>query len=54
MNPITRFFSEWRYDFVPFQTGDFTIPTKGPMTYQQGPDEYPAMLWSTIYKHIRG
>ena len=54
MNPITRFFSEWRYDFVPFQTGDFTIPTKGPMTYQQGTDEYPAMLWSTIYKHIRG
>ena len=53
MNPITRFFSEWRCDFVPFQTGDFTQSATD-LTYQQGPEEYPAILWNTICKHIRG
>lgn len=53
MNPITRFFFKWRCDFVPFQTGDFTESTSD-LTYQQGPEEYPAILWNTICKHIRG
>lgn len=50
---ITRFFVEWNCDFVPFQTGDFTESTRG-LTYQKGPDEYPAKLWNTILKHIKG
>ena len=53
LNPITKFFSEWRCDFIPFQTGDFTQSTTD-LTYQQGPDEYPAILWSTITRHIKG
>lgn len=53
MNPITKFFSKWRCDFVPFQTGDFTQSATD-LTYQQGPEEYPTMLWNTIYKHIKG
>ncbi len=53
MNPITRFFSELRCDFVPFQTGDFTQSATD-LTYQQGPEEYPTILWNTICKHIRG
>ena len=52
-HPITRFFVEWNCDFVPFQTGDFTQAIKG-LTYQEGPDEYPAKLWSTILKQIKG
>lgn len=52
-NPITRFFSEWRCDFVPFQTGDFT-ESNTTMTYQEGPREYPAKLWNTILKRING
>lgn len=52
-HPITRFFVEWNCDFLPFQTGDFTESTKG-LTYQEGPDEYPAKLWNTILKHIKG
>lgn len=53
MNPITRFFSEWRCNFVPFQTGDFTDSNTS-LTYQEGPREYPAKLWNTIVKNIRG
>ncbi|SHF95039.1 hypothetical protein SAMN05444405_1182 [Bacteroides luti] len=53
MNPITRFFSEWRCDFVPFQTGDFT-ESNTTMTYQEGPHEYPSKLWNTILKRING
>ena len=53
MNPITRIFSEWRCDFVPFQTGNFTESNTS-LTYQEGPREYPAKLWNTILKQIRG
>ncbi len=53
MNPITRFFSEGRYDFIPFQTGDFTKSITD-LTYQEGPREYPAKLWNTIIKRIKG
>lgn len=53
MHPITRFFSEWRCDFVPFQTGDFT-KSSTTLTYQEGPREYPAKLWSIILKRING
>ena len=54
MNPITRFFSEWRCDFVPFQTGDFTKASNNELTYQEGPQEYPAKLWNIILKRING
>lgn len=54
MNPITRFFSEWRCDFVPFQTGDFTKASNNELTYQEGPQEYPAKLWNMILKRING
>lgn len=53
MNPITRFFTQWRCDFVPFQTGDFTESNTS-LTYQEGPREYPAKLWKTILKYIKG
>jgi len=52
-HPITRFFVDWNCDFIPFQTGDYTRATNG-ITYQEGPREYPAKLWNTILKHIRG
>ncbi len=52
-NPITSFFTKWRCDFVPFQTGDFTESTQG-LTYQEGPREYPAKLWNIILKRIKG
>lgn len=53
VNPITSFFTKWRCDFVPFQTGDFTQSDTS-LTYQEGPREYPAKLWNMILKRIRG
>ena len=53
VNPITKFFSEWNCDFVPFQTGDYT-ESETSLTYQEGPREYPAKLWATIRKRING
>lgn len=53
-NPITSWLSPYRFDFVPFQTGNYTKTADNNLTYQQGPDEYPARLWKTILKYIRG
>jgi len=59
-NPITRFFSPYQCGFVPFQTGTFTETTKrdrngnSVQNYQEGPDDYPRMLWNEIQKSIVG
>lgn len=59
-NPITRFFSTYQCGFVPFQTGTFTETTKrdrngnSVQNYQEGPDDYPRMLWNEIQKSIVG
>lgn len=52
-NPITKFFQEYKCDFVPFQTGDYTETTNG-YNFQEGPEEYPRQLWAVINKHIKG
>lgn len=54
LNPITSFFSPWRCQFVPFQTGTYTQDREGRLTYQQGADEYPRMLWRSIQKYLKG
>lgn len=58
MNPITRFISEWNCDFIPFQTGKFPKLAKTEKgkknAFQPGPREYPAKLWNTICKRIKG
>ncbi len=53
LNPITSFFKQYNCDFVPFQTGDYT-ESEDSYTYQEGPKEYPALLWSKICKLING
>lgn len=57
-NPITKWFKPYLCDLVPFSNGTFTVATKNDgasyLTYQQGVDEYPRMLWNTIMKRIRG
>ena len=57
-NPITKFFRSYMCDLVPFSNGTFTKATKADgtayLTYQQGVDEYPQLLWNTILKRIRG
>lgn len=53
-NPITSFFSPWRCGFVPFQTGSFTSAADGILTFQQGHDQYPQLLWKSILKYVKG
>ena len=54
-NPITKWLWEYNFDFSPFQTGDYSkLVGKDKMSYQEGPDEYPKVLWKKILKRIRG
>ncbi len=51
-NPITRFFSPYAFDFVPFSAGAFTPTSSGRQVYNAGPDHYPARLWEAIKRNI--
>lgn len=53
-NPITSLWRTYDFDFVPFQTGSYTMPNDGTLVYIQGSDRYPQILWETILRHIRG
>lgn len=52
-NPITKLWKKYNCDFVPFQTGFYTVAVNG-MTYQEGPREYCVKLWKCIMKKITG
>lgn len=54
LNPITSLWKPYEVDFVPFQTGDYSMTSSGRTTFQEGPDEYPRMLWEKILKGITG
>ena len=57
-NPITKWFKPYNCDLIPFSNGFFVEATNQNgqtyLTYQQGPDEYPQMLWRMLMKKIRG
>ena len=57
-SPISKWFKPYLCDLVPFSNGSFSSATKPDgtayLTYQQGVDEYPQMLWKIIIKRIRG
>lgn len=54
-HPISSFWKPWRCEFLPFQTGTYTVdPDNGALYFQPGPDEYPSRLWAQITKYIRG
>lgn len=52
VNPITKFFSEWNCDFIPFQSIEHDKEQGD--GFENGPEEYPAKLWNTILKRING
>lgn len=58
LNPITKWFKPYLCDLIPFSNGSFAKASKADgsvyLTYQQGVDEYPQMLWNIIMKRIRG
>src|SRR5574344_936476 len=53
-NPITKFFAPYNFDFVAFQTGDFSEATDGTLTFEDGHEVYPRKLWEVISKRLRG
>ena len=53
-NPITKWFAPYNFDFVAFQTGDFSEAADGTLTFEEGHEVYPKKLWSMILKRIRG
>ena len=56
--PIVKWLKPYLCELVPFSNGMFTEATRADgseyLTYQQGVDEYPQMLWNTIMKKVRG
>lgn len=53
-NPITRFFSEYSCQFIPFSTGDYNERIDGGISYEAGDDCYPRKLWDTILSIRKG
>lgn len=56
--PISKLFSPYRCDLIPFSNGTFTQATHADgsmyISFQQGVDEYPYFLWKKILKRIKG
>jgi len=53
-NPLTSWFSPYRFSFIPFQTGYYSQTANGTLTFQEGHNEYPKQLWASILSKIRG
>ncbi len=54
VNPITKLWKPYNFDFVAFQTGDYSEAADGTLTFQEGDNIYPEKLWNIILKRIRG
>ena len=54
VNPITKLWRPYNFDFVAFKTGDFSKTDDGILVFEQGPDIFPRNLWKFILKRIRG
>ncbi len=52
--PIIRWFTPYRCEFVPFQTGDYPKAGDGSLLFEQGPDIFPHRLWRVILNKVRG
>lgn len=52
--PILQWFQEYRFDFIPFQSGYFNSTVDGHLSFTNGNDEYPRNLWKIINKRIFG
>lgn len=54
VNPITKWLNPNNFDFIAFQTGDFSEAADGTLKFEEGHDIYPQKLWALIQKRIRG
>ncbi|MBD5231202.1 MAG: hypothetical protein HDS66_03490 [Bacteroidales bacterium] len=53
-NPITKIWRKYNFDFIGFQTGDYSTASDGVKTFEEGNDVYPRNLWNIILKRTRG
>lgn len=53
-NPITKFFTKFNCDFVPFMTGSYSDTISGGHTYTEGHYLYAQRLWQAMLKAIKG
>lgn len=53
-NPITKFFRKYNFDFVVFSAGLFNDTIDKGQSYVQSNDRYPAELWKSILKTVKG
>lgn len=53
-NPLTKHFRPYNFDFVIFSAGLFNKTIDGSNTYVQSNDRYPAELWKSILKTVKG
>ena len=53
-NFITKLWRKYNFDFVVFSAGWFKNIDDGRQLYVQGDDKYPAALWKSIMKTIKG
>lgn len=52
--PIIRWFRPYNFDFVVFSAGAFTPIPGNKLKYIASDDNYPASLWKSIMKTVRG
>jgi hypothetical protein len=53
-NPITKLWRKYNFDFVVFSAGVFNDTNDGGKSYTQSNDRYPAELWKSIVKTVKG
>jgi hypothetical protein len=53
-NPITRLWRKYNFDFIVFSAGFFNKITDSEKAYVQSNEKYPALLWKSILKTVKG
>ncbi len=53
-NPITKFFTKYNCEFVPFMTGSYSETMSGGLTYTEGHPVYAQKFWQAMLKLING
>lgn len=54
VNPISKLWRKYNFDFLAFQTGDYVEASDGTQRFEEGADIYPKKLWKLLQKRIRG
>ncbi len=53
-NPLTKFFTKFNCEFVPFMTGSYSETMSGGHTYTEGHRAYAQKFWQAMLKLING